>query len=404
MPPQASFQNPTEEMVYTLCKESFLSLWSYPNPRRHDSGKELCDVLVVCNPHVIVFSVKHSEFNKNTDVAIARDRWLRKTVHESMDQIYGAERNLTTANYVIKESGDQGLPLPPLAERRMHRVCVSLGGGRQVALSPIDGGKGIVHCFDEQFVVLALQELDTVVDFVEYLDARERFIEAGQRVEGLDGEEHLLALYLHNGKRFPEAELINIEGDLWSSLQRNPAYQRRLHEDRISYAWDNLIEYVAEYVATRRMVFSEDVAQNEAALRVMARESRFERRMLSQMLLEFRAAAERRAVRARMVGSSSGVTYVFFNPPASFDRQARIGELFCRCWVARDETASNETVLGVGINVQPAPEGYAVDLVLLDIADWTKEHQRNAHQMREELGFFKKPLFHTQHFDEYPEL
>ena len=37
---------PSEEMVFSLCRKSFLSLWSYANPLRAP-GKELCDVLVV---------------------------------------------------------------------------------------------------------------------------------------------------------------------------------------------------------------------------------------------------------------------------------------------------------------------------------------------------------------------
>jgi len=48
----------SEQFVYEVCQKSFLSLWSYVNPRGREPGKELCDVLVVCDPHVIVISVK----------------------------------------------------------------------------------------------------------------------------------------------------------------------------------------------------------------------------------------------------------------------------------------------------------------------------------------------------------
>ena len=36
--------NPSERFVYSACKASFLSLWSYANPRG-EPGKELCDIL-----------------------------------------------------------------------------------------------------------------------------------------------------------------------------------------------------------------------------------------------------------------------------------------------------------------------------------------------------------------------
>jgi hypothetical protein len=44
--------NDSEQFVYDICSKSFLSLWSYINPQGKTPGKELCDVLVVCNPHV----------------------------------------------------------------------------------------------------------------------------------------------------------------------------------------------------------------------------------------------------------------------------------------------------------------------------------------------------------------
>jgi hypothetical protein len=50
--------NQSEEYLARLCRRSFLSLWSYPTPQGKNAGKELCDCLVVCDPDVIIFSVK----------------------------------------------------------------------------------------------------------------------------------------------------------------------------------------------------------------------------------------------------------------------------------------------------------------------------------------------------------
>ena len=49
--------NSTEQFVYRTCRKSFLSLWSYANPRGKP-GKELCDILIVCEPDLVIFSVK----------------------------------------------------------------------------------------------------------------------------------------------------------------------------------------------------------------------------------------------------------------------------------------------------------------------------------------------------------
>ena len=49
--------NPAETFVLRLCRQSFLSLWSYANAQGK-SGKELCDILVVCDPDIVIVSVK----------------------------------------------------------------------------------------------------------------------------------------------------------------------------------------------------------------------------------------------------------------------------------------------------------------------------------------------------------
>jgi len=45
--------NKSEEFVSKLCEKTFLSLWCYRNPQGKDKGKELCDILVVCDPDKI---------------------------------------------------------------------------------------------------------------------------------------------------------------------------------------------------------------------------------------------------------------------------------------------------------------------------------------------------------------
>lgn len=54
----------SERYLKKLCDRTFLSLWSYPNVYRDQSGaskgegKEVCDLLVVFENHVIIFSDK----------------------------------------------------------------------------------------------------------------------------------------------------------------------------------------------------------------------------------------------------------------------------------------------------------------------------------------------------------
>ena len=58
--------NESEQLVYAICKKSFLSLWSYANPLGKNS-KELCDILIVCDPDIIIISVKDISITDSGD-------------------------------------------------------------------------------------------------------------------------------------------------------------------------------------------------------------------------------------------------------------------------------------------------------------------------------------------------
>jgi hypothetical protein len=78
---------PSEEFVPKLCRETFLSLWSIANPRGKESGKELCDVLIVCDLAVIIVSVKG-----RVQGDARRQNRDRPDVKASVKQIFAAER------------------------------------------------------------------------------------------------------------------------------------------------------------------------------------------------------------------------------------------------------------------------------------------------------------------------
>lgn len=79
-----------------LAERSFLNLWSYPNPFRKvasvGDGKELCDLLVVCGHHVVIFSEKNIKWSEDQPTEIAWPRWYTKAVLSAVKQIRGAER------------------------------------------------------------------------------------------------------------------------------------------------------------------------------------------------------------------------------------------------------------------------------------------------------------------------
>lgn len=393
---------PSEALVASLCHRSFLTLWSEANPRS-GSGKELCDALVVCGSDVILFSVKEIALKDTGDPNVDWDRWRRKAVKDSVKQIYGAERSLDRLTRITRSDGTPGLTLPDLATRRVHRIAVALGGRGKVPYFHGDFGKGFVHVLDEVTLPILLGELDTITDFVDYLTAKEALLAAGV-TPVMDGqEEDLLALYIHQGRQFPKgADVIVIGSDLWEGVTKKPEWKARKEADRESYVWDGLIETLQALNDPVGLSPADALDSLESALRVMARESRFCRRMLAAGFNEFMRDAAAKKIKARMMPSLSDVRYVFLATAREEDRENRRRELALRCFVARGLMERGDTVVGIATERYAKGEGFSLDAVRLTKPTWTSRDQEALEGIQRELGYFASPRLTRATGDEFP--
>lgn len=393
--------NAAEELVFQLCRRSFLRLWSYANPRGK-KGKELCDALVVFDPDVIIFSVKEITLRDSGNPGLDRERWLRAAVNESHPQIWGAERWISSAERVVRADGGEGLSFPEPDVRRIHRIAVALGSGGSIPVESRDFGHGFVHVLDEVSLGLIMQELDTVEDFVEYLRAKEALYGSGIELRVPGGEEDLLAVYLHRGRNFrdlmPRTE---IQRGAWDELLRKTEFRRRKLADRASYAWDGLIDFLAAEVEGEGLEWG-SLGELESLLRVMAREDRFSRRGLAKSFLGFLRAAEAEETRSRTTVSPSGTRYVFLAHPHGSDRSERRMELEGRCFVACSLEPRCNTVIGIATDRPRSGAGFSMDAIRLTIENWTEEHQRRAEEAQRVFGWFANPALSVESEDEYP--
>jgi len=393
--------NAAEELVFQLCRRSFLRLWSYANPRGK-KGKELCDALVVFDTDVVIFSVKEIALRSSGNPVVDRERWLRAAVEESHPQIWGAERWIASADRVVRADGGDGLPFPSAVGRRIHRVAVALGSGGAIPVESRDYGHGFVHVLDEVSLALIMRELDTIRDFVEYLRAKEELYGRGFEIRVPGGEEDLLAVYLHRGRSFRDLRgPTEIQKGAWDELTRKPEFGRRKLADRASYAWDSLIEFLAGEIEGEGLEFG-STGEMESLLRVMAGEDRFARRMLGRTFREFLDAAAAEDVQSRTTVSPSGIRYVFLAHSHAGDRAARMMELKGRCFVGRSLEPRCETVIGIATDRPRRGAGFSMDAMRLTIENWTEEHQRRAEEGQRLFGWFVNPAFAVEPEDEYP--
>jgi hypothetical protein len=394
-------KNPTEDLVSQICRRNFLTLWSYPNPRGKDD-KELCDVLVVCDPFVIIFGVKAPSYSESSDTATGWKRWQKKAIEESAKQIFGAERWLRSATHVIRNDGTKGLPLPPLERRQVYRIAIALGSQGEI---PIYGGnlqRKFIHVFEESALDCVLGELDTITDLTDYLKAVEDLLMVS-KVTVLGGEEELLAIYLRNQRKFPhKPDLLMIDGALWEGLVQQPEYVAKKQADKPSYLWDRMIDTFSEDVLAGRMAFEGDLAKNDEVLRLMAKESRMNRRILGKGFREFMDLAADGKISSRYVRSPSGIGYVFLARPHGTSRKERIDELQVRCFVVRGLLPDVTTVVGLATERYERGRGFSLDLALLHLPDWTAEHQAQMEQIQAKMGTFATPMITKFSEDEYP--
>jgi len=393
--------NTSEEFVYWVCKRSFLSLWSYATPRGK-KGKELCDILVVCDPDIIIISVKDIKLPEISESILGHDRWTKRAIDESVKQIYGAERWIAKAKHVVRLDGSEGLSIPDVGTRRVHRVAIAFGADGKVGFPVGDFGKGYVHVLDERSFQVLLSELDTISDFTCYLREKERLTSRAKVI--FEGEENLLALYLHEGRRFTDGpDFFIVEANLWGALNAMPEFNRRNDANVGSYSWDLAIESVANDILTSNLEIGPGLAESERAMRVMAREDRFCRRLLGRNFVEFVKDARDQRIRARLMQSPSGVNYVLLRMPPQMDRQKYLRELELRCFVARGISSGSSTVIGIGVS-DAGNQGFALTILYYDHPEWTLEDAATAKAIQEELDYFRSSRLRRVREEEYPEV
>lgn len=448
---------PTERYLKRLCDRTFLSLWSYPgiyrDQGRRGGGKEVCDLLVVFEDHVLIFSDKSCDFPDTGDLKADWTRWFRRAIEKAADQAWGAER-------WIREHPDRlfvgpecrqrfPLPLGDPTKLQFHRVVVAhnssercrreFNGGSGTLLiqsalvgaqhydhpfhvGRIDASKGFVHVLDDVTLDLLLNELDTVADLTAYLDRRERFL-TGYPTIWAAGEEELLALYLQRVNADGEHDFIlpptpqediptflGFEEGFWAEFQGHRDRLARIEADRVSYTWDALIEKFTFHITTGTLEepLSTEVAYHEHALRRLAREPRTVRRSLSRDLLEViqNTPPGYRRVKVAFSEKPEDTCFVFLVLPSvadteKEDRRIRREVLLAHCHVAKLTWPTARHIVGIATEAGIVPER-SEDLVYLDTASWTEADEEQARRIQAATGFLKAPEVKRRTEREYP--
>ena len=384
---------PTEKIVTDLCKGTFLSFWSFANPIGKRIDKELCDILVVCDPDVIIFSVKEINIKESGDPKIDIERWERNAVEESVKQIYGAERFLHRTDEIVLSDRATKIKLPEKGIRNVYRIAVAFGRGEKFPLPEGDFGKGFVHVFDERSIEIILKELDTITDLIQFLKEKESFQKSKVHHIAFSGEDYL-AMYLGNGFDIPEdVNLIIIDSDSWIDFSKSADYAAVKKANKISYIWDGIIERLSADFHLADLINEISRNELELSLRWMNKETRFGRRMMSTMVMDILGdGISKPKSKAKIVQTELPDAPIYVIMQRKYeDRDLGNKELNMRCLVARSLFPEKKIVIGLASEPYVKEKGHSLDLVYMDLTNWTDELQREAESIKEDLGYFKSP-------------
>lgn len=380
-----------EEFASNLAHKCFLEDWCYLNPATPDE-RELCDLLVVFGNTAIIFQIKSLKIGSDGQYKASKVEKNIRQLHGARRRLLDTDRPLTLAN---PRRGSE--TFDPATIEAVHLVSVIVGEGENLSRLFHEHEDGsLSHMFSGTFLESAVNELDTVSDFVQYLAAKEEFHGTTQ-ITVLGGEEELLAYYLLKGRTFDGLRSHTaalIDGGHWDELLERPEYVAKQQEDEISYAWDGMISRAHET----------GTPEYERVARELARPDRFGRRILAKAFLDGQLAAdadeENDMFRRTMNLDGTTYCYLYMDDDHPQNETRRI-MLAAMCHVARKVIPENARVIGIATEKTFAAT-CSYDFGFVHITEWTEDHELEAKRMQRELGLFQDPRTRSIGEDEYP--
>ncbi|WP_340316144.1 hypothetical protein [Rhizorhabdus argentea] len=412
----------SEAFLHSLAERTFLKLWSVPNAYRAP-GKEISDLIIVFGDDIVIFSDKACEFSTEPDLQTGWDRWRRVAIDGSVRQLAGALRRLSedAAAIFVDAKGRTSLPfpLPPSERRRFHLVaiarpshdpeatplgwraltCVAEPTGRPFEVEQLAVGDLPVHVFDGVTMDILLEHLDTAPDFIAYLDGRARQLAGGgaYSLEDLD----LLAGSIRNwgsgSGLSPEVPpFASVARGYWPRYVGSDGAIRSASLNKRSRTIDRLIEHFHQAYEAGSFLRNKppEILAHEQALRLIAAESRFARRMIVTPLYDILSEEDQSVPWTATVPSPRDPTIrylwlIYPDPPEGTDPDefARLvdAQLQHQTLVIAGEFKPDR-VIAIAVPNGAASENVVI-MRVFDSSRWSDEDRRQAMLLKDERLF-----------------
>lgn len=408
----------SESYLFQLAERAFLKPWAILGPA-YKAGKEISDLVIPFGDDVIILSDKACDFDIGKGLELAWSRWARAATTESVKQLKGAMRRLEMPDTkVFVDPGAReplAFPLAPAHRRRYHLVGIARPSknpvelpagwsglryddaavGQPFTLGPLFVRDQFLHLFDGKTMDLLLDRLDTAPDFIAYLSARGAALRTGGfRFFEPDLLAHATLNWMQGrGYRVDgpgPALSLEIEG-LWATFAGSDRDLATAEKNQPSRFIDVTIgDFHREYLAAQATPQGHpDGPNHEGAMRILAQESRFSRRMIVSTLIDLLEEPNQKTAWGMTLESPSnaGVRYMLmtFPPPPpgvatpDHDRWC-LKELSDHIIVAADQFG-DDTIVGLGINNRSWDDPIRLTRVF-DAKDLSPEYRRRAAALR----------------------
>jgi hypothetical protein len=408
----------SESYLFQLAERAFLKPWAIPGPA-YKASKEISDLVIPFGDDVIIVSDKACDFDIGKGLELAWSRWSRATTTESIKQLKGAMRRLEMPDTEVfvdpGASEPLAFPLAPADRRRYHLVAIARPSkdpvelpagwaglrygdavvGQPFTFGPLFVGDQFVHLFDGETIDLLLDRLDTAPDFVAYLSARAAALRGGGfRFQEPDLLAHATLNWMQGrGYRIDGPGPVlsqEIEG-LWARFAGSERDLAMAEKNQPSRFIDVTVgDFHREYLAAQATPQGHhDAGNHEVAMRILAQESRFSRRMIVSTLIDLLEEPNQKTSWGMTLESPSnpGVRYMLmtFPPPApgiatpDHDRWC-LRELSDHIIVAADKFGG-DTIVGLGINNRAWDDPIRL-IRVFDAKDLSPEYRNHAAALR----------------------
>src|SRR3989339_571490 len=157
-----------EDFVNKIAFNSFLKYWCFPGPLDIiQDNKEICELLIVFDSVCIIVSVKNYDFGGDYN------KYFKKTIGKANRQIIGAEKKLFGDRITLLKHPERNAEeFPKETITKTYRIIVNLNTNvKYYQTSYVYKGKQFT-VMDSMAWQTSLAELNTVPDFIDYIDNR----------------------------------------------------------------------------------------------------------------------------------------------------------------------------------------------------------------------------------------